>query len=258
MSFEEIQREFGQDLSGFMPFVNKNIEFRTEEALEKQISSGKIDSDDYEEQEEFRQTFRDDLLANGRQKQFSKGFDRLRAWLNLAYRSHPSLIDIDKHGNSTITVVKILDDPRMNRLTKLYVLSGLIVIFQVFGDGNHRTAYEYFKRSAGRELTNQEKQLIGSLNAYTYSWAGIMQNKHPLSILEQIIETLSSKFNHMNHLRGGKSRKIKNKSRKNKTKKVKSKKHSKPKHHKGGKKKIKTCWDSNIISPVFFGYPLKN
>ena len=84
-----------------------------------------------------------------------------------------------------------------------------------------------------------------------------MQNKHPLSILEQIIETLSSKFNHMNRLRGGKSRKIKNKSRKNRTKKVKSKKHSKTKHHKGGKKKIKTCWDSNIISPVFFGYPLK-
>jgi len=250
MSFEEIQREFGQYLSGFMSLVNKNIEFRTEEALEKQISSGKVRMDDYTQQEEFRQTFRNDLLANGRERQFSKGFDRLHAWLSLTYKT-PSQFGVDKYDEPYI--VKSLNNPRINDDAKLYVLSALIVIFQVFGDGNHRTSSEFFKRNTGRELREEEKNLIEDFNR-KYDWYRIANNSYPPAVIDDIVDTLVPKFNHMNGLRGGKSKKKKNKSTKNKTKK-----HSKTKryHKQKGGKKMKTYWDPNIISPAFFGYSLK-
>lgn len=251
MSFGEIQSEFGQDLSGFMPLVNKNIDFRTDEALEKQISNSTIERDNHRQKEEFKQDFRNDLLLNGRQKQFSKGFDRLHAWLSLAYK-YPSQFGVDKYGKPFI--VKSLSNPHLDKFAKLYALAGLIVIFQVFGDGNHRTSSEFFKRNTGRELTDEEKNLIENFNR-NYSWHGIANNSYPPAVIDEIVESLTSKFIHMNRLRGGKSTKKKIKSRKNKTKKIKSKK-SKNKHQKGGNKR-KTCWDPNIISPVFFGYPLK-
>ena len=248
MSFGEIQREFGVNLSGFMPLVDKNIEFRTEEALEKQILSGKININDYSQQEAFRRNFSSDLLANGRQKQFSKGFDRLHAWLSLTYK-RPSQFGIDKYGEPYI--VKSLNNPRINEQAKLYVLSALIVIFQVFGDGNHRTSSEFFKRNTGRELREEEKNLIEDFNR-KYDWYRIANNSYPPAIIDDIVDTLVPNFNHMNGLRGGKSKKKRNKSTKNKTKK-----HSKTKRQYKGGKKMKTCWDPNIISPIFFGYPLK-
>jgi len=251
MSFGEIQHEFGVNLSGFMPLVDKNIEFRTEEALQKQISNGVINRDDDAQQQAFRQTFQNDLLANGRERQFSKGFERLHAWLSLAYK-YPSQFGVDKYGKPLI--VKSLSNPHLDKFAKLYALSGLMVIFQVFGDGNHRTAFEFFKRNTGRELREQEKIFIETLHR-NYSWHSISNNSYPPAIIDEIVENLAPKFNQINGLRGGKSKKRKNKSTKNKTKKNKCKKYSKNKNK--GEKKMKTCWDSNIISPVFFGYPLK-
>ena len=196
MSFDEIQHEFGQDLSGFMPFINANIDFRTEEALEKQISSGKIRIDYYTEQEQFREKFRNDLLENGREKQFSKGFDRLHTWLNLSYKKH-SQIGVDKYGKPNI--VKTLSNPVLDKSAKLYALAGLMVIFQVFGDGNHRTASKYFKQNVGRELRDEEKDLIEIFNKI-YDWHRIIISPYPQSIIDEIVEGLTSKFNHMNGL----------------------------------------------------------
>lgn len=252
MSFEEFQSEFGQDLSGFMPLVNKNIDFRTDEALDKQISNGTIERDNHRQKEEFKQAFRNDLLANDRQKQFSKGFDRLHAWLSLAYK-YPSQFGVDKYGKPFM--VKSLSNPHLDKFAKLYALAGLIVIFQVFGDGNHRTSSEFFKRNTGRELRDEEKNLIEDFNR-SYDWHRISNNSYPPAIIDDIVDALVSKFNHMNGLRGGKSKKKKIKRIKNRTKKVKSKNNSKTKQQRG-KNKRKTCWDPNIISPVFFGYSLK-
>lgn len=194
MSFDEIQREFGVDLSGFMLFINANIDFRTEEALEKQIYSGKIKTDYYTEQEQFREKFQNDLLANGREKQFSKGFERLRTWLNLAYKEH-SQLGVDKYGKPN--VVKTLTNPLLDKSAKFYALAGLMVIFQVFGDGNHRTASKYFKQNAGRELRDEEKNLIEDFNR-TYNWHGIIISQCPPAIIDEIVENLTSKFNYMN------------------------------------------------------------
>ena len=218
MEFQEIQDEFGVNLSGFMPFVNQNIKFRTEEALQKQITLGNIHIDDFTEQENFRRMFEDDLLANDREKQFSKGFERLHKWLYLAYRE-PSSFGVDKYGNPNI--VKSLNNPQINRLSKLYALTGLMVFFQVFGDGNHRTAFSYFKENAGRELTYKEKEIINELNRYNYSWDNITN----ASILDVVVESLASKFSSMNNLTGGKTKR--RKSKKSKTSKFKKSKTSK-------------------------------
>jgi len=194
MSFDEIQREFGSDLSGFMLLVDKNIDFRTNEALEKQISCGKIKKDNYTQQEQFRETFENDLLANSREKQFSKGFDRLHTWLNLSYKEY-SQFGVDKYGKPII--VKTLTNPRLNKSARIYALAGLMVIFQVFGDGNHRTSSNYFKQNVGRDLRDEEKILIEDFNR-TYCWYGIISSPYPPAIIDEIVESLTLKFNDMN------------------------------------------------------------
>jgi len=194
MSFEEIQSEFGTDLSGFMLLVNKNIDFRTEEALQKRIFNGTIERDNHRQKEEFKQDFRNDLLANGRQKQFSKGFDRLHTWLNLSYKEY-SQFGVDKYGKPII--VKTLTNPRLNKSARIYALAGLMVIFQVFGDGNHRTSSNYFKQNVGRDLRDEEKILIEDFNR-TYCWYGIISSPYPPAIIDEIVESLTLKFNDMN------------------------------------------------------------
>lgn len=187
--------------------------------------------------------------------QFSKGFRRLKVWLDL-YHNPP--VFIDKNGREyEVKSFKDISDP----YTKAYVLAGLIVIFQVFGDGNHRTADNYFYTATGRNLTQQQMDLIDDvMNTKGNEFTQIMSNPYKI---DEIVKILASKYPHLNtrprnngagtraNIYGGKNTKRKTKHRKsNKRKTLKNKKSYKS-------RKSKTSWDPNIVSPVFFGYSLK-
>lgn len=195
--------------------------------------------------------------------QFSKGFRRLKMWLDLAYKK-PSVF-VGKNGEAY--AVKSLNVPDSE--AKTYALAGLMVIFQVFGDGNHRTAAQYFQSITGRNLTEQEMEFINSVhNSKGNDFSQIFNNPYPPAKIDEIVDILMSKYPSLSsssrsmrdngagagaNRYGGKKTKRKTKGRKLKNKRKKT--YKKNKSYK--RRKTKTCWDSNIISPVFFGYSLK-
>ena len=231
-------------------------------------------------------------------KQFSKGYRRLKMWLDLAYKTPPVYID----ENDKQEIVKSLNIPYSE--SKIYALAGLMVIFQVFGDGNHRTANEYFKSYTGKSLTEKQMNYINDvMNMRGNDFYQIATNRYPPARIDEIVHILMSKYQSLGSSQmiiddgsgagagatpeimreleqrnissmkrkqpgnditsrkryGGKTKR-KNKSGKSKNKKyIKNKKTKKNKlrklNPKGGKSK--TCWDPKIISPAFFGYPLK-
>lgn len=227
-------------------------------------------------------------------KQFSKGFRRLKMWLDLAYKIPPLYID----ENDKQEIVKSLNIPYSE--AKLYALAGLMVIFQVFGDGNHRTANEYFKSYTGKSLTEKQMNYINDvMNMRGNDFYQIATNRYPPARIDEIVHTLMSKYQSLGSSQmiiddgsgagatpqlieeleqrnistakrkqpdtsissrkryGGKKTKRKNKNIKSKNRKnIKTKKYKLRKlKQKGGKSK--SCWDPNIISPAFFGYHIK-
>lgn len=202
-SYDEITREFGSKLNGFLPVVEFNI---SERGLSLQPS---------------------DL---GTIRQFNKGYDRLKSWLNMAglnpdYRYNGLHFFWSPVTNEMIPI-KYLDT--LDKLQKSFCLAALIIYFQVFGDGNHRAANYFFNLNSGRNLTQEEKNGIHEIYQ-TVDYALFLQSrgdytKYVGSILENVIQSLVIKFNKINRTTGGKGykRKTKNKrinKRRNYTKK---------------------------------------
>ena len=207
--------------------------------------------------------FNSDIQHKTGNQQFSKGFRRLKMWLDLAYKKPPAFIG----KNGELYIVKSLNVPDSE--AKTYALAGLMVIFQVFGDGNHRTADKYFESITRRNLTEQEMEFIKSVhNSKGNEFSQIFNNPYPPAKIDEIVQVLMSKYPSLtsssrlmrdngagarSNRYGGKKTKRKTKGRKLKNKHKKT--HKKSKSYKNGKSK--TCWDPNIVSPVFFGYSLK-
>ena len=78
------------------------------------------------------------------EKQFSKGIDRLRSWL-LLYQTNISW------------------NPYTERI---FCLTALLITYQVFGDGNHRTAYHFYEKHTGYAISERLKQNINDFYRY--------------------------------------------------------------------------------------------
>jgi hypothetical protein len=104
--------------------------------------------------------------------QFSKGKDRLETWSYLI--TEEPFIYIKNNSMYKFIPPKpyqYLTELKTMKKDKLYfVLSGLMVIFQVFGDGNHRTANYFFSTMTNKNITNKQFDKINQmLNDYDYS-----------------------------------------------------------------------------------------
>lgn len=75
---------------------------------------------------------------------YSKGLERINNWRNLFHSRHFLYLQQN---------------------IKYFVLSALIILFQVYGDGNHRTASYFYKKHTGCDLNLEliDGLLIGGL-----------------------------------------------------------------------------------------------
>jgi hypothetical protein len=142
------------------------------------------------------------LSENNNQRLFSKGMDRLQTWVKLL-QDEPQLYFskkiVPENSEQQIILQKIIH--KLKSKYKFFILAGLIVIFQVFGDGNHRTAKYFYKLTTGENIyLNQEKKinnLLRNNDYYTIS-------KNPIIQLNSIISEL---INIASNTHGGKKRK---------------------------------------------------
>jgi hypothetical protein len=175
---------------------------------------------------------------NRQSNQFLKGIDRLNKWLFIVYHN-PSCLFIGK--NKCININNILN--KLTNEEKYFVFSALIVLFQIFGDGNHRTAYEFFKSNTGRELTNEEKEII-ERHHRNFEYYNLAEGYgDPVKMLVNIINSLVSEFRHLNSVRGGKIKnklKLSSKSRRSKSKSRRSKSKSRRSKSKSRRSKTKS------------------
>jgi len=100
---------------------------------------------------------------------FSKGYERLNTWIHL-FNDKPILYFTKKIFPKT-QEEKYLFTELMNKLNYirknkkveyLFILSALIIIFQVFGDGNHRTA-KYFMKINGGNISKKQEEMINNI-----------------------------------------------------------------------------------------------
>lgn len=149
--------------------------------------------------------------------QFSKGRDRLETWLYLTEESPFIYIK----NNSLYKFIPPEDYQYLTQLKgmkeeKLYfILAGLMIIFQVFGDGNHRTANYFYNKMVDKNITPKQFDKIDEILS-NYDYGGNIQ-RDPL-----VITDIISKLLDIQQQTGGKKRKIRTmrfKRRQNKTKK---------------------------------------
>lgn len=69
------------------------------------------------------------------ENQFSKGVQRLHRWMDLS--NSPGLLQIQRENEDKYH----------------FIMASLIIIWQVFGDGNHRTASHYYQQTTGKSMT---------------------------------------------------------------------------------------------------------
>lgn len=144
--------ELGNDLLSFKEFIYYNAEIRN-------ISHDAID------------------------KQFSKGLDRLKSWLLLYNHS------IYWHPYTKKTQEYAADFANLNRNQKTFCLTVLMILFQVFGDGNHRTAYYFYEKKLGFALSAELKMKIIQFHSL-HEFSMINLN---LDFIKQILELLHIK-----------------------------------------------------------------
>ena len=83
------------------------------------------------------------------EKLFSKGTDRLKSWLILSKLSRVW---------NPYTCQDSYYEPFFDNLdekTKNFCLAVLIIVFQIFGDGNHRTAYLFYEKKLGYPISDE-------------------------------------------------------------------------------------------------------
>jgi hypothetical protein len=147
--------------------------------------------------------------------QFNKGINRLETW-NHINQQNPFIY---VKNNSDYKFIPPKSYQYINELNMLkkeelyFILAGLIIIFQVFGDGNHRTADYFYKRMLNKNISQEQfKKINNILNNVDYN--GIIE-RDP-AIIKNIIRDLL-----VIHQNGGKHKKRNVKSSKNLIKSIK-------------------------------------
>ena len=90
--------------------------------------------------------------------QFSKGYRRLYDWF---YLTKYDIIYLSTNESIEIKILKTLK--RDNKVAYYFCLAGLIVLFQVFSDGNHRTAHDYYFKKTGKVIKYEKIMKINKL-----------------------------------------------------------------------------------------------
>lgn len=98
------------------------------------------------------------LVKYGSQKQFGKGYRRLYDWFNLF---ETNIVYLKNGQDIEIKPLKYLKNNDKN--CYYFCLTGLIILFQVFSDGNHRTAQEYYFRMTNKYIDSKKMDKINHL-----------------------------------------------------------------------------------------------
>lgn len=97
------------------------------------------------------------LIEYGSNQQFSKGYRRLYDWFHLK-----------EYGKIELSYNKYikfdsLESIKSNEHLYYFCLSGLIILFQVFSDGNHRTAEQYYLLKTKKKISIAQMCEINSI-----------------------------------------------------------------------------------------------
>jgi hypothetical protein len=125
---------------------------------------------------------------------FSKGINRLKSWDKL-FQDEPILYFskeiIPTNSEENILLQNIINKLKSlrnyDRIYYFFILAGLIIIFQIFGDANHRTAKYFYKNMTGKDITYQQEMRINDL-LRRYEYYSI-ENK-PIYKMDKIINEL--------------------------------------------------------------------
>lgn len=125
--------------------------------------------------------------------QFSKGSDRLNTWLHLCHEIpilyfNKKVIPRTKKEIYLLTelINKLITIKNNNKFEYLFILSALIIIFQVFGDGNHRTSKYLMSLNDFNISQTQEEKINDILREKDYFV--ILNN--PIEIMDNVINNL--------------------------------------------------------------------
>jgi hypothetical protein len=127
---------------------------------------------------------------------FSKGKSRLRSWCRLM--KDPPIFEFpnfspnedEMEGIETLSN-KLVYMNGVNPDCYYFIMSSLMVIFQIFGDGNHRTANFFYELSTGHQFglssIQQEKiKKVYQQNDY------FTVSKNPIKVLTNIVNELET------------------------------------------------------------------
>lgn len=136
---------------------------------------------------------------NDNEHLFSKGRDRFEKWKELE-----SIELYNKKNKQRLTYIhnkkikqRLTNIHNSNKQHFYFVIAALIIIFQVFGDGNHRTAVYYFKKMT--KSTIEDIQMTGINNILsTFNYPPT--DDKLLSIINELNNIISNDI-----LRGGKT-----------------------------------------------------
>ena len=96
---------------------------------------------------------------NDNEQLFSKGIDRFKKWKDL------ESIKLDNE----VIKQRLTDIRNSNKHHFYFVIAALIIIFQVFGDGNHRTAVYYFNKMTNSTIKDTQMTEINNiLSTFNY------------------------------------------------------------------------------------------
>jgi hypothetical protein len=135
---------------------------------------------------------------------FAKGFQRLDTWTNLL--SDPPNLYFTKeiipkspaeqqHLNELVNNLDYLKENKKE--TFYFILASLIIIFQVFGDANHRTANYFMKNMTYLEINkaqmNKINELLSRNDYYTIKENPIINMNNLINVLIQISHIIGGK-----------------------------------------------------------------
>lgn len=157
-------------------------------------------------------------LDKNRNLLFEKGKERLET-LKALLKEPPFLYfienpDYNVNNPNDTNILKELQIIKETKLDKYYfILASLIIIFQVFSDGNHRTANEFYRIYTGNNISPKQFEEIKNIRYNNrYDYTDLESNPE---IIKQIISELERI-----HLTGGSKRKKSKRTKKTKRRKI--------------------------------------
>lgn len=141
-----------------------------------------------------------------RDELFSKGVERRNLWLDILRGELPLDLVLKPLVVRNILVERINHMKHDDLNTFYFVIAGLMIIFQVFSDGNHRTASQFYYMLTNRHIT--EKQYNAIKTIYQSSGDFLRYCNNPKYIM-MLIEQLAS----VSHSGGSKIKKTKRKTK---------------------------------------------